>query len=120
MLLLLFAGIVFICTDLLAGQAGARPLANVRVTVTPAKATLYAGETQSFAAKVVGIEDQSVSWSVEEEEGGSISISGLYTAPKLQGVYHIRATSRSRPQKKAVATVTVLAYCDPFPAVPRR
>jgi hypothetical protein len=37
---------------------------------------------------------------------------GLYVAPKIQGVYHITATSTANPQKRAVATVTVLAYCD--------
>src|SRR5713101_397863 len=37
---------------------------------------------------------------------------GLYVAPKVQGVYHITATSTANPQKRAVATVTVLAYCD--------
>jgi hypothetical protein len=37
---------------------------------------------------------------------------GLYVAPKIQGVYHITATSTTNPQKRAVATVTVLACCD--------
>jgi hypothetical protein len=37
---------------------------------------------------------------------------GLYVAPKIQGVYHITATSTANRQKRAVATVTVLAYCD--------
>ncbi len=37
---------------------------------------------------------------------------GLYVAPKIQGVYHITATSTANPQKRGVATVTVLAYCD--------
>lgn len=112
--LLLFVGIVFTCADLLPGQVSPRPLANVAVTITPAKTTLFAGEMQPFVATVIGIDDQSVNWSVEEESG-AITDSGIYTAPKIQGVYHITATSRARPQIKAMATVTVLTYCDPLP-----
>jgi hypothetical protein len=89
------------------------------VTISPAKATLYAGEMQTFAATVIGIGDQSVSWAVEEEDGGAITDSGLYTAPKIQGVYHITATSPGKPLAKAVGTVTVLTYCDPLPSVPK-
>ncbi len=117
MLLVLFAGIALSCTSLLPGQLGTRPLVSVAVTISPAKATLYAGETQSFVVTISGIDDKSVNWAVDEEEGGTISVSGLYTAPKLQGVYHVTVTSRSRPEKKAVATITVLTYCDPLPAV---
>ena len=114
MLPLLFAGIVLACADLLLGQASPRPLANITLTITPAKATLFAGEMLPFVATVVGIDDQTVNWTVEDENSGSITDSGRYTAPKIQGVYHITATSRARPQTKAVATVTVLTYCDPL------
>jgi chitinase len=114
MLPLLFVGIVLTCSDLLLGQASVQVLPNITVTITPAKATLFAGETQTFVAIVVGVDDQSVNWAVEEEDSGAITAMGLYTAPKSQGVYHITATSRARPQTKAVATVTVLAYCDPL------
>jgi len=54
-----------------------------------------------------------VTWSVAEEDGGTVTNQGLYTAPKVQGVYHVAAASTSDPQKRAVSTVTVLAYCDP-------
>jgi chitinase len=73
-----------------------------------------------FVATVVGIDDKTVNWAVEEENSGTITDSGLYTAPKIEGVYHIIATSRARPETKAVATVTVLAYCDPLPPAFRR
>ena len=112
---LLFVGIALACADLLLGQASPWPLANITVTITPAKATLFAGEVQPFVATVVGIDNHSVNWAVEEEDSGTITSAGLYTAPKIQGVYHVTATSRARPQAKAVATVTVLTYCDPLP-----
>ena len=38
-----------------------------------------------------------------------------YKPPKIQGVYHITATSRGRPQTKGVARITVLTYYDPRP-----
>lgn len=56
----LFAGIVLTCADLLLGQTSIRPSANITVTITPAKATLFAGEMQTFVATVVGIDGQSV------------------------------------------------------------
>jgi len=111
---------VVACADFLLGQADVQPLAKVRVTITPTKVTLFAGETQTFVTTVVGTDNQSVNWSVEEQDGGVITDMGLYTAPKLQGVYHITATSRAKPAANSVAIVTVLTYCDPVPASFRR
>lgn len=115
-----FVVTVLACAGLLLGQADVQPLATVTVTIAPTKVTLFAGETQTFVATVVGTDNQSVNWSVEEQDGGVITDMGLYTAPKLQGVYHITATSRGRPAANSVATVTVLTYCDPVPASFRR
>ena len=109
------AAVALACAQLLLGQAEGRPPANIAVTITPTKVTLYAGETQTFAATVVGVDDKTVNWSVDEEDGGVITNLALYTAPKIQGVYHVIATSRLEPRAKSVATVTVLTYCDPGP-----
>jgi len=87
-------------------------LTNVTVTISPPKATLFAGEPQ-VVATVVGESDRTVTWFVDEEDGGTVTNWGLYTAPKIQGIYHVTATSTAKPQKSAVATVMVLAYCDP-------
>ena len=115
-----FVVTVMACADLLLGQADVQRLAKVTVTITPTKVTLFAGETRTFVVTVVGADNQSVNWSVEEPDGGAITDMGLYTAPKLQGVYHITATSRARPEANSVVTVTVLTYCDPLPASFRR
>jgi len=115
-----FVVTVMACADLLLGQADVQRLAKVTVTITPTKVTLFAGETRTFVVTVVGADNQSVNWSVEEPDGGAITDMGLYTAPKLQGVYHITATSRARPEANSVVTVTVLTYCDPVPASFRR
>ena len=53
-----------------------------------------------------------MTWSVAEEDGGTVTNRGLYTAPKVQGMYHVTASSTASPQQRAVATVTVLTYCD--------
>jgi len=111
---------VLACADLLLGQVAVQPLAKVTVDITPTKVTPFAGETQTFVATVVGTDNQSVNWSVEEPDGGAITDMGLYTAPKLQGVYHITATSRVKPEANSVASVTVLTYCDPVPVSFRR
>ncbi len=116
MLSVLLIGAMLSCVGVMLGPPSLQRLANSRVTITPAKATLFAGETQKFVATVFGLEDQSVTWSVDEENGGTIAESGQYTAPKIQGVYHVTATSRARPEIKGVATVTVLTYCDPLPS----
>jgi uncharacterized protein YjdB len=113
---ILFLGIVLACGGLLIESADPPPSAKVTVTIIPAKATLFAGETLTFVATVVGIDNRTVNWSVEEEDGGIITDIGRYTAPKIQGVYHITATSKGRPETTAIATITVLAYCDPLPA----
>jgi hypothetical protein len=111
---------VMACAALLFGQSAVQPLAKVTVIITPTKVTLFAGETQMFLATLVGTENQTVDWSVEEQDGGVVTESGRYTAPKLQGVYHLTATSKARPEAKSSATVTVLTYCDPIPVSLRR
>ena len=117
----LIIGTVLTCISVLLGQSAHRPLAkHVTVTITPVKATLFAGEMETFVATVIGVDDKTVTWGVEGENGGTISELGQYTAPKIQGMYHIIATSRAQPQIKGVATVTVLAYCDPLPSALRR
>ncbi len=79
MVALLFFGMMLICTNLLLGQASRRPMALATVTITPAKMTLFAGESQTFVATVVGLDDKSVSWAVEEENGGTVTDRGVYT-----------------------------------------
>jgi len=73
---------------------------------------LFVGDTQAFVARVLGGANKTVTWSVDEEDGGTVTNQGLYTAPKIQGVYHVTASSIASPQQRAVATVTVLTNCD--------
>jgi len=85
----------------------------VSISVSPAQATVFAGETLRFTALVGNGGDSAVMWSLAEQDGGAITRQGLYTAPKVPGVYHVRVVSASDPNQQAIVTIIVLAYCDP-------
>jgi fibronectin type 3 domain-containing protein len=55
---------------------------------------------------VSGSSNTSVTWSAT---GGSVSSSGLYTAPNIAGSFTVKATSVADNTKSASATVTVSA-----------
>src|ERR1700686_5268615 len=75
------------------GCGGIAPAAAVKpasVSLSPKAISLKVGETQQFTASVTN----TMSWSVKEgRSGGSVSTSGLYTAPATPGTYHVIATS---------------------------
>jgi DNA-binding beta-propeller fold protein YncE len=79
----------------------------VTVTVSPPTASVFATQTQPFSAKVMGTTNTSVTWSVDESTGGTISTGGLYTAPAVAGTYHVRATSAASPTVFGEAAVMV-------------
>ena len=72
---------------ILVGPAGA----PASLTVTPTRADVAPGGQQAFAATLLNA-GGSVGWSVLEGGGGSVSASGLYTAPSTPGAYHVRAS----------------------------
>src|SRR5262249_55543934 len=87
----------------------------VTVAVQPLRATLFLGQTQQFQATVTGASDTSVTWAVNGVTGGSapngsISTTGLYTAPGIlpsPAVIAITATSVSHPDAAGSAPVTL-------------
>lgn len=85
----------------------------VAVTVTPATATVASGGTQQFSASVSNCGDNSVTWAAT---GGTISSSGLFTAPAVTAdqTVTVTATSVTDSTKSASAVVTVKA---PAPAI---
>ena len=83
--------------------------APVAVTISPTSATLLVGGTQQFAAAVTETTNTAVTWSVQEGAGGTVTATGLYTAPVVAGSFHIISTSVADPSKTATATVTVAA-----------
>ena len=95
-----------------AGIAGARSGSSqsqaqtIGVSLSPSKVTLQTGTSQQFVAAVTGSSNAAVSWS---GTGGTITTSGLYTAPTSAGTYTITATSAADSSKSATATITVTA-----------
>ncbi len=81
----------------------------ITVVVSPATATLTAGQTLQFTAKVSGTGNAAVVWKVSAGVG-TIGADGIYTAPAaVTGTQTatITATSVADPSKSGTATVTV-------------
>jgi peptidoglycan/xylan/chitin deacetylase (PgdA/CDA1 family) len=85
---------------------------KVALTISPTTATMYSGMTQQFTAVVSGTSNTAVTWSTT---AGTITSSGLYTAPAVTATKtaYVTATSVADSTKKATATVTV----NPAPSV---
>jgi hypothetical protein len=89
-----------------AGIASATPSQTIHVYVTPDTASVPSTLTQQFTAKVTNSDNTSVTWSATQ---GSISSSGLFTAPKVTSdtTVTVTATSVADSSDSATATVTV-------------
>ncbi|RKH26441.1 glycoside hydrolase family 18 protein [Corallococcus praedator] len=82
--------------------------AGVSVTLNTPDVFLSPGATHAFVATVANSPNTEVAWSVDPgRDGGALSATGLYTAPKKPGVYRVMARSKADPQQQAVATVVV-------------
>ncbi len=86
----------------------------VAVSVSPTSATLSIGQQKQFTATVSNSSDTSVTWSVDGISGGNstvgtISASGLYTAPNTAGNHAVQATSVADTTASGSASVTVQA-----------
>jgi hypothetical protein len=81
-------------------------ISNVKVTVSPASATLVSNQKQQFTATVSGSSNTGVKWSAT---AGSIDASGLYTAPTVNAQTNlvVKATSNADSSKSSSAAVTV-------------
>jgi len=91
-----------------AGQA-------VTIAVRPGSASLAQAESALFAATVTGTADTAVTWSLAEgSAGGTVSATGLYTAPAAPGTYHVVVRS-VEGGVQATATVVVTAAVPSTP-----
>lgn len=84
------------------------------VSITPATLTIDTGATQQFTATVQGQSNPQLAWSVDGIGGGNstvgtISSSGLYTAPSQAGSHTVGATS-TNPSASASAPITVFSF----------
>jgi hypothetical protein len=81
-----------------------QPATNNGVSVSPSSATIPVNGTQQFTATVGGTTGGSVKWSTN---GGSVSTTGMYTAPSFTGTWTITATSSTDSTKTGTATINV-------------
>ncbi|HET6437713.1 MAG TPA: hypothetical protein VFG59_06615 [Anaeromyxobacter sp.] len=88
------------------GGGGAQ---QVAVTISPSSTEVRPSGTAQFDSTVTGSADTSVVWAVVEAAGGSVTDTGLYTAPGSTGTFHVKVSSQAAPASSAVATVTVTA-----------
>lgn len=76
----------------------------VAVTVSPAR-QMATGGSQQFAATVTGTSNTAVTWTAS---GGTITSTGVFTAPSTAGSYTITATSVADSAAKGSVTVSVI------------
>ncbi len=88
------------------GGSSSQPIS---VRVLPPFASVALNGTQQIGAAVANTTNQGVTWSVlEGAVGGTVSASGLYTAPlNSSGVFHVEVLSKADPKQGAISTVTV-------------
>jgi hypothetical protein len=91
------------------GDDSAASHGPVQVVVSPATATVMAGGSTTFVASVTGTTNTSVQWSAS---GGTISASGVFTAPATGATYVVTATSVADPTASGTAQVTVTGASD--------
>ncbi len=92
------------------------------VMISPSTATVAASGTQQFTATVTNENNNSVTWSVDGVNGGNntvgtVSSSGLYTAPSSAGTHMVTATSVADSNYNASATVSVVSLTVMPPSV---
>jgi hypothetical protein len=75
-----------------------------QLEVRPSAVQLTPNDAQQFTWSPTTVQ---VIWSVAEANGGTISQTGLYTAPGYSGVFHVVATSTTNSAANAQAVVTV-------------
>ena len=88
------------------GGGGGGGGGSVTVSVSPTSANLLSKQTQQFTATVTGTSNTGVVWSAT---AGSVSVSGLYTAPTVtaQTSAMVTATSVAYSSKSSSANVTI-------------
>jgi hypothetical protein len=91
---------------------------NLGITVAPETSSLPAGTYQSLSAVVSGMDDQSVTWTVENAPAeASVDAAGVFTASQT-GAYRVFATSTASPALNGSAVLTVVSSVTAIPTAP--
>jgi hypothetical protein len=87
----------------------------VTITISPASASVHAGQTRRFTATVQNASATTVTWQVNGVAGGNSTVgkitSGLYAAPKVvptPATVTVTAVSTADPTKSASASVGIM------------
>jgi hypothetical protein len=82
------------------------PTAAISVSVSPTTATVASGGTEQFSAQITNTSNTAVTWSATS---GTVSTTGLFTAPTVTATetVTVTATSVASNTKSASATATV-------------
>ncbi len=83
---------------------------TVTVSVSPTTQTLLKQDAFQLTPTVTGTANHAVTWSVVENNGGTVDSSGLYTAPNAEGMFTVRATSQVNPSVHGDAVLTVASF----------
>jgi hypothetical protein len=107
-------------------KSGSTTSRVIAVSITPAQAALYLGQTQQFSATESGATNNSILWMVNGTAGGNasvgtISATGLYTAPsQLANVpLSVQAAPSEAPSVYANANLTLSAHVVILPSNPQ-
>jgi len=80
----------------------------VSIAVTPERAVVAVGRTQSFSATVFGAANQGVQWSLPDPaDCGSLGVNGMFTAASTPATCSVVATSDANPLVSATVDVKV-------------
>jgi hypothetical protein len=107
-------------------KSGSTTTRIVAITITPTRAQLYVGATEQFSATISGATSSSVTWLVSGVAGGNstvgtISATGLYTAPRQVSslAISVQAASFEAPSVYANADLSVLGQIVISPQNPQ-
>ncbi len=97
------------------GGSNSASTSTPTVAVTPGTVSLPAGGTQTFTSTVTGSSNPVITWSISPAVG-SISLSGLYTAPASVATPQsvtVTATSVANPSEVGTATISLTVPAHP-------
>lgn len=80
---------------------------EIAVSLEDVNIKIKRNQQYQFKSSVINCGNQEVTWRIVDDDGGYITQSGLYTAPKSQGVFKVEATSIEDFSKTATAFVIV-------------
>jgi hypothetical protein len=80
----------------------------VTISIFAPSAPLNTGASRTFTATVSNTSNSSVTWSVVETGGGTITQAGVYTAPATPGTYTVKAIAQADANATATAPVPVV------------